>query len=260
MKYLFIILLTLSYHSKTMSQDHKIQVQCDSITGLCDIPDFEDNNKTIAWNDDEELFYIGDPMCSWCWGISPQINALQCYANQEHIPFNLIMGGLRPGGGEAWDTAFKRFLEHHWQQVHEKSGQPFSYELFEKDEFNYDTEPACRAVITARSLAPEKTLAFYELVQHYFYTKSKDPKQVDFYKVICETLDIDFQDFSDQFTSESMKLATQADFTKSRELGVRGFPSIIYRHKDQLYNIASGYTEFEDLKAAILKLKAKNED
>ncbi|WP_179315260.1 DsbA family protein [Winogradskyella undariae] len=259
MRYFFALILALGYTSKSISQEEQILVQCDPITGLCEIPDFEATEKDIVWNDDEELFYIGDPMCSWCWGISPQINALERYATQEQIKFNLLMGGLRPGGGQDWSKSFKRFLEHHWHQVNKTSGQPFDFSIFKKDEFNYDTEPACRAVITVRTIAPDKTLTFYELVQYYFYVESKDPKQLDFYKVICEKLDIDYQTFSDTFNSESMKVATQNDFIKSRELGVRGFPSIIYRHKDQLYTIASGYTEFEDLKAVIQKLKSKND-
>ncbi|MDB2385289.1 DsbA family protein [Polaribacter sp.] len=238
-----------------MSQNKQIQVQCDPITGLCELPDFEVENKKIVWNNDEELFYFGDPMCSWCWGISPQINALERYATQEHIKFNLIMGGLRPGGGQEWDTSFKNYLKHHWQEVQKKSGQPFSLSLFEKENFNYDTEPACRAVVTVRSIAPEKTVAFYELVQYYFYAKSKDPKELEFYKVICEKLNINFKDFSEKFTSDAMKTATQADFTKSRELGVRGFPTIIYRQKDKLYTIARGYADFEALKNLILEIR-----
>ena len=258
MRSIFIIILIFSFNLEILSQEKQIQVQCDPITGLCKVPDFEIEGKKEVWNDDEEIFYIGDPMCSWCWGISPQVNALERYATQEHIKFNLIMGGLRPGGGQEWNTPFKDYLKHHWQAVSKKSGQPFNLSLFEKEAFNYDTEPGCRAVITVRTIAPKKTLAFYELVQYYFYTKTKDPKQVAFYKIICEKLDIDFKVFSDAFTSDTLKDATQADFRKSRALGIRGFPSIVYRQKDKLYTIASGYTDFETLKKTILKLKKQN--
>ncbi len=239
-----------------MCQEQPIQVQCDPITGLCELPDFKTNNKQVEWNDYEEIIYVGDPMCSWCWGISPQINALQRYANQEHIKFSMIMGGLRPNGGQEWDASFRSFLKHHWEEVHKKSGQPFNLSLFEREAFDYNTEPACRAVVTARTLAPLKTLAFYELVQYYFYAASKDPKQVDFYKPICEKLDMDFIKFSETFNSETLKQATEADFDNSRQLGIRGFPSVLYRKKDQFYSIANGYTEFEALKRAILEVQA----
>ena len=68
-----------------MSQDNastetNIQVNCDPITGLCTIPDFDAQSEIISWKTGEELIYIGDPMCSWCWGISPELNALEQYA------------------------------------------------------------------------------------------------------------------------------------------------------------------------------------
>ena len=240
-----------------MSQEQEIKVECDPVTGLCKIIDSKDTVANIIWNDDEELLYVGDPMCSWCWGISPQINALQRYATQKKIKFNLLMGGLRTGGGQEWDTPFKRYLRHHWQEVGRRSGQPFDLSLFDEEYFNYDTEPACRAVVTTRTVAPEKVLAFYELVQYYFYAKSQDPKELDFYKPICETLDMDYKEFVEAFTSEEMIAATQADFAKSRAMGVRGFPTVLYRQKDELHVLATGYTSFEKLKKSILKLRDK---
>lgn len=99
-------------------------------------------------------------MCSWCWGISPQLNALQRYAQQAGIPFTVIMGGLRPGGGDEWNIEFTDFLEHHWVEVNKRSGQPFGFDLLKQENFVYDTEPACRAVVTVRTIAKEKTLTF----------------------------------------------------------------------------------------------------
>ena len=71
------------------------------------------------------------------------------------IPCRIVLGGLRPGGGEAWNEEFKGFLKHHWEEVTARSGQPFGDKLFSLDHFNYDTEPACRAVVVARGMKPE---------------------------------------------------------------------------------------------------------
>ncbi len=232
-----------------MSQSTEIKINCDPQTGLCTIPEFSDEPMAaVDWKTDSEIIYIGDPMCSWCWGISPQLNALQRYGQQEQIPFSIVMGGLRPGGGEEWNDQFKNFLKHHWEEVNKRSGQPFGYELFKLKNFNYDTEPACRAVVTVRSIAPEKVLSFYELTQHYFYVANQDPKSVDFYKVICEKLEIDFAEFADKFPSQEMKQATITDFKQSRQWGVNGFPAVLFRKGDQLHYIGRGYSEYEAMK------------
>jgi len=252
MRPFFLLFILISgANMSVMSQSDDITVKCDPITGLCEIPDFDGKASPVEWKSDEEIIYIGDPMCSWCWGISPQLDALSRYGMDEGIPFSLVMGGLRPGGGQEWDEEFKDFLKHHWKEVSQRSGQPFGFDLFEREAFNYDTEPACRAVVTVRQFDPEKTRSFYELVQHYFYVKSKDPKQVEFYASICEALDIDFKQFSKLFDSAEMRKATQEDFARSREWGVRGFPTIIYRKGDELFLVANGYAEFPMMKQRI---------
>lgn len=237
-----------------MSQEHAIsdiQVNCDPETGLCTIPDYDEPAQPVSWKEGEEIIYIGDPMCSWCWGISPELNALKRYGEAEGIPFTLVMGGLRPGGGEEWNEEFKGFLKHHWEEVSKRSGQPFGYDLFEQTYFDYDTEPACRAAVTARKMAPEKALSFYELVQHYFYVKSGDPKEVNFYKTICDELSMDFGEFSTLFSSDEMIQATAQDFALSRQWGVRAFPSVVYRKDNQLYLIAQGYAKYDDIRRRI---------
>ena len=235
-----------------MNQTKKIEVSCDPETGLCEIPQLTSNsNATIDWKTDEEIIYVGDPMCSWCWGISPQLNALQRYSQQTGIPFTLVMGGLRPGGGDEWNSEFKDFLKHHWEEVNKRSGQPFGFALFKEDNFNYDTEPACRAVVTIRAIAPKKALRFYELVQYSFYVESNDPKNVAFYQPICEKLGIDFTEFSEKFSSEEMRYATHLDFAQSRQLGASGFPSVMYRKKDKVHFIARGYSDYENMKETL---------
>ena len=256
-----LIILIIAYTTTLMnSQDIvedivDIKVQCDPITGLCTIPDFEAEEQVVDWKEGEEIIYVGDPMCSGCWGISPELNALQRYGAELGVPFSLIMGGLRPGGGQAWDDEFKGYLKHHWGEVNKRSGQPFAYDLFERTSFDYNTEPACRGLVTARTIAPEKALTFYELTQHHFYVQSGDPASVTFYEPICAKLSIDFALFSDMFQSEEMKQKTAEDFGQSRQWGVRAFPSIVYRKDNQLYLIAQGYATYEDLKNRIVEIR-----
>ena len=41
----------------------------------------------------QQLIYFADPMCSWCWGFSPAMEAVTAkYGDQ--LPVRLILGGL----------------------------------------------------------------------------------------------------------------------------------------------------------------------
>jgi putative protein-disulfide isomerase len=220
---------------------------CDPVTGICIPLPMNSTAESIEFRDDTEIIYVGDPMCSWCWGISPQLNQLQREARQAGIPYRIVVGGLRPGGGDPWNDEFRNFLRHHWEEVHRKSGQPFGYDLFDRESFDYDTEPACRAVVAVRQLAPEMESRFFEWVQHHFYVQNRDPGEVEFYQPICEALKIDFDAFRQLFESPEVEALTRADFQLNRQWGVSGFPTVLLRKDQQLYAIARGYAEFEDM-------------
>ena len=231
---------------------------CDPETGVC-TPSTLDELKTIGHNsigDRCEIIYVGDPMCSWCWGISPALIQLRDHFVKEKIAFRVIVGGLRPGGGDPWDDQMKNFLRHHWEQVNQRSGQPFGYKLMELDNFNYDTEPACRAVVAARPLVVEKEMEFFEAIHHKFYVQSKDPNKPSFYASICDQLDVNYAIFLERFESDIIKQETINEFNLNRSWGVRGYPSVLLLNNDQLFQVTNGYATFEQMKEQIDHLLA----
>ncbi len=203
-----------------------------------------------ADTDKPKLIYIGDPMCSWCYGISEELSKTIAHFGDK-VELEVVMGGLRAGGGEEWNESFKEFLRHHWEDVGMKSGQPFSFSLLDRPEFDYDTEPACRAVVVIEDLAPNKVLSFFKAVQKGFYVESNDPKEVKFYESICKALGVDFSLFSLKFESSDMKENTIKHFQRSAQLGVRSFPTLLLEYNGQRHNIAIGYSTFEKMKERI---------
>lgn len=203
-------------------------------------------------NDTEKpkLIYVGDPMCSWCYGISEEFSKIVNHYG-EKIEVEIVMGGLRAGGGEEWNTSFKTFLRHHWEEVGMKSGQPFSFKLLEQEHFDYDTEPACRAVVVAGEINKTKMFPFFKEVQFGFYVGNNDPKEVTFYEPICLSLGIDYVEFSSKFNSEEMKKKTIKHFNHAAELGARSFPTILFKHQGETHHVAIGYSTFAKMKERI---------
>jgi putative protein-disulfide isomerase len=228
---------------------------CDPETGLCTPAPVADTPAPAAkLSDDQEIIYVGDPMCSWCWGISPELNRLERAAEANGINYRIVLGGLRPDNSEEWTEKFKGFLKHHWEEVNQRSGQPFGYDLFEREHFQYNTEPSCRAVVAARKMNPEVEGRFFELTQHHFYVQNNDPAETSFYAPICKELGLNFERFVELFTSEAIKAETLADFQTNRQWGVTGYPTVIYRNGDKLYAIARGYADFERMWGAVNEL------
>ncbi|MGA9523024.1 MAG: DsbA family protein [Myxococcaceae bacterium] len=237
---------------------------CDLETGVCSIPEVTRGDARVtAPEPTREILYIGDPMCSWCWGISPGLKELEAEAERKGIPFSILVGGLRPGGGDPWTPRFRDFLRHHWEEIGARSGQPFSLELLERESFNYDTEPAARAFVVMRAMlqearAPESRL--YEMfaeIQRKFYVDNEDPTMPDFFKSICDAYELDYEAFLARFDTPNAKQATKEEFQKVRALGVSGFPTVLYRDGDELRLLASGYSTGPRMVAALNSASAQ---
>jgi len=228
-------------------------MNCDPVTGACLLPDADESgaSATPAMRPGLAVRYIGDPMCSWCWGISPTVAAVEEFCEAEGIEFSITMGGLRPGGGDPWNAEFKRFLRNEWRHIAETTGQPFGFALLDAPHFDYDTEPASRAVATvkllqARNKLPASTaLEFFSEVQRKFYVEGQDPKVVDFYASICAGMSLDFDAFRTVFESPEALKAVQEEFVRSRQWGVRAFPTLLLERDGKTEPLAQGFVTEE---------------
>lgn len=235
-------------------------MSCDPETGVCNLPDVDAANFGVAPARDIMVTYAGDPMCSWCWGMSPVIDQLARWCEKEGLPFRLAMGGLRAGGGDPWNAAFRNFLRDEWRTIQARTGQPFGFGLLERPHFNYDTEPACRAVVVARQLfgddpSRQRELGFFAAVQKTFYVDAMDPSDPEFYRDICAECGLAYETFRLAFTGAESRQAVVKDFRLTRSLGVRGFPSVMAEVAGQACLVSSGYVAFpalEDRLRAIL--------
>jgi putative protein-disulfide isomerase len=230
-------------------------MKCDPVTGACLLPDpgKSADSAVPAASNGWAVRYIGDPMCSWCWGISPTVSAVGALCEAQGIEFSITLGGLRAGGGDPWDAAFKHFLRNEWRRIGQVTGQPFGFTLLEASDFDYDTEPACRAVATvkllqARDHFPTSTvLKFFSAVQHKFYVEGQDPKVTDFYASICASLALDFDKFRALFDSVETQQAVQQEFVRCRQWGVRSFPALLLERDGKTKPLAVGYATTEQV-------------
>lgn len=228
---------------------------CDLQAGLCQIADLlaEPGGPALPSASPAVVHYVGDPMCSWCWGISPAVKGLEAHCRARGIGFSITVGGLRAGGGDAWNAVFKDFLRREWTHIAQVTGQPFGMALLERGHFDYDTEPACRAVVAARAVArdaglPETTaLAFFSAVQRGFYVDGADPKEVDFYRGVCASVGIAFEAFAAAFASAATVRQTGEEFMRCRQMGVHSFPSVLVEVNGQLDVIGRGFTTEKQL-------------
>ncbi len=197
------------------------------------------------------LTYVGDPMCSWCYGFGVPLG--QVLESFPGVPVHLVLGGLRAYNTQRMDDTLKDKLRQSWSQVAQRSGQSFSQALLARDDFIYDTEPACRAVVTVREQAPPLALAMYHAIQQAFYAQGRDVTQATVLNEVWNEVHGHSQqawgqvNFLSDLDSPAMRQRTADDFAQSQRWGVRGFPALLAVRGGQVQMIASGYTEAEVL-------------
>ena len=203
---------------------------------------------------ENSLVYVGDPMCSWCYGFGVPLH--QLLEQLPGVPLAVVLGGLRAFNQEVMPDALKSTLHHHWSEVTKRSGQPFGTGQFDREGFIYDTEPACRAVVTIRAHAAEHTLAMYHAIQHAFYAMGRDITQTsvlaDVWQEFVDSkklgnIEFSSSEFIEAFESDSIKTQTRNDFAMVQQWGIRGFPALIAVVNGEAQLVSNGYMEADEM-------------
>ncbi len=197
------------------------------------------------------FIYFADPMCSWCYGFAPVIAELARHF-EGRLPVRVVMGGLRAGNTKEMTAKDREYIRGAWTRVGEASGQPFDFSFFDREHFTYDTEPACRAVVTMRRLAPEKTLVFKARVSRAFYGENRDTTDVKVLADLAPEFGIDADRFELEMLSAEARNETFGDFLTSQQAGVQGFPLLAAGTAAGGYAlVTSGFRPLDGLPEAI---------
>ncbi len=202
----------------------------------------------------KHLLYVADPMCSWCYGFAPVIAGLADHFG-DRLPVQLMMGGLRAGNTKPFTDDDKRTIGGHWRKVESATGQPFDFARMEaRKGWVYDTEPACRAVVTMRLLHPAVALAYKARVQHAFYAEGRDTAADHVLADIAADMGLDREMFFAELITEEARRETQRDFLAAQKAGIRGFPALLAGDGEGRYIlVTNGYRPLDGLPEALEK-------
>ncbi|PZM14917.1 DsbA family protein [Rhizobium tubonense] len=209
-----------------------------------------------------ELILAADPMCSWCYGFSKQMELL--LQRRPDASLKIVLGGLRAGATDVLDEAGKQFRLHHWSKVEEASGVPFNREgLLARNGFVYDTEPVCRAVVTARILQPDADLLkVFRALQHAFYVNALDTTDgavlADVGSRALGGLGhfVTAEEFLATWKKGSTIEEAAKDFATVRGMGVSSFPTLFLKKGGALRKVGAGYAHVDELEKHLAAMAA----
>ena len=175
------------------------------------------------------LYYIHDPMCSWCWGFQKTWQAVKTQL-PEQIEIQYLVGGLAPDSDQAMSKELQEKLPQIWKTIQAKiPGTEFNFDFWTDCKPRRSTYPACRAVLAAKLLDASKEDAMILGIQHAYYLNAKNPSDLNTLEDVAESIDLDKLAFTKAISSQKIEDQLRNDINQSRYVGGAGFPSLVMR-------------------------------
>jgi putative protein-disulfide isomerase len=203
------------------------------------------------------FIYVYDALCGWCYGFSPVMQKLhEKYRND--FSFEVISGGMVTGEriGEIGKVA--PYISWAYKDVENRTGVKFGEKFLDgilKDgtAIFSSIKPALALSVFKKQL-PEKSVEFAHTLQSAIYFDGIEPDKFESYLPYAEKFGLDGAAFIAEMHLSDTEKSMLADFDLSRKLGVSGFPTTFFLHDKKNYALARGYTDFENIDAAIREL------
>lgn len=188
------------------------------------------------------LYYIYDPMCSWCWGYRPTWLQLQKKL-QPLVQVHSRVGGLAEDSNVTMPEEMQSFLQQTWHKISAELGTQFNFDFWSQCQPKRSTYPACRAVIIARKYQKEQAMCL--AIQEAYYQHAQNPSEVKTLIEIAGTIGLDKDVFAKQITNNELNLQLMDEIQKVRAMPIQGFPSLVLSIGEELISIKLDYKNWQ---------------
>ena len=200
---------------------------------------------------DSILYYIHDPMCSWCYAFEASFNGLR-QALPSSIQVIKLVGGLAPDTTEIMPESLQQSIQQTWYRIEQTVPNiEFNHDFWTTNTPIRSTYPACRAVLAAKKQYAENEMI--TAIQTAYYQRAKNPS-LQSTLVECATgIGLNVTEFENDLTSMEIERQLQAEISMARNLNVMPYPSLCLKHNGKLFPITVDYLNHETMHHEILK-------
>lgn len=190
---------------------------------------------------DSVLYYVHDPMCSWCWGFKPVLRQLTQQLPAD-IRLEYVLGGLAADTDQPMQPEMQQQIAATWKHIQQViPGTEFNFDFWSKCQPRRSTYIACRAVIVAEQMATGKGSAMLHAIQNAYYLQARNPSDAATLVTLAEQLGLDTTQFELQLNAEQTQQALQQQIDFARGIGADSFPSLYLLHQQHYHSIVLDY-------------------
>lgn len=190
-----------------------------------------------------QIFYIHDPMCSWCYAFSRSWAALQ-----QDLPRNMeivyLVGGLAPDTAEPMPRATQKMVQQAWKRIEQTvPGVHFNWDFWSRNTPVRSTYPACRAVLAAKKQRAEAEPEMIRAIQAAYYQQAKNPSLPETLQACAREIGLDVEVFSEDLKSPAIETELQQQIQQARSMDVYSYPSLRLVINNAVFPIAVDYRD-----------------
>ncbi|MGR9044910.1 MAG: DsbA family protein [Gammaproteobacteria bacterium] len=202
------------------------------------------------------LYYIHDPMCSWCYAFNASCQALEG-ALPRSIEWLRVVGGLAPDTAEPMPEPLRRKLQQTWLRIEQTvPGVRFNFDFWLKNTPLRSTYPACRAVLAAKKQAADFELKMIASIQIAYYRRALNPSLPETLVHCAEQIGLDIEAFAADFEGDEVEQELRRQIGLARRLQASSFPALRLEFDGKVYSIAVDYLNHVPMLEAVRSILA----
>lgn len=210
-----------------------------------------------------KLYYIWDAYCGWCHGFKAILKPF--VENHKDIAIEVLSGGLFDKGNTIGQYTHIPNANAQIQQIYNVQFGPKYQELLQKgDLIMHSYHPAVAFSILREHVSNDKQVLLAATIQEMFYHQGYSLSDVETYRGILESFNIDEKVFESITTALETTYDVHPDYEKVRQLGTTSYPTLLLEHNGYYTNIRGNAMSVENLefnyqiaKVELLKIAEK---
>ncbi|MCK9609216.1 MAG: DsbA family protein [Methylomonas sp.] len=199
------------------------------------------------------LFYIHDPMCSWCYAFSASLQALQ-QDLPASIEFVYLLGGLAPDTSTPMPIEMQQAIQQTWRRIETRvPGVMFNFDFWRLNTPVRSTYPACRALLAARRQGADYETRLLRAIQLAYYQQARNPSLIPTLQACAAEIGLDCVAFNQDLLSPAIAVELAQEIQSARAMGVSAYPTLRLVQGGKQISINIDYVDHQNMLAEIAR-------
>ncbi|MBU1144797.1 MAG: DsbA family protein [Firmicutes bacterium] len=232
--------------NKTLNQESKFNTSDESL---------KDDFKSLKSEKDViDLYYFTDPLCSHCWALDSTLSRFKL-EYKDYLNIITVMGGMIEDGNHYQDLQGEEAKSQasHWEDVGLFYHIPMNSNVWHKNPIT-SSFPSSIIYLILKKQDEIKAATFLRMVREKAFVFETNVANKEELIKMLQSLQVPYQPIIDLAFSKEGKKILLDNFQPMIDLGVSGFPTVVFVNKQNEGIKVVGARTIETYKKALLKI------